>query len=564
MKKPASFINTIVGNREQMEPDRYFITVTCLVASIFLFVLCAIHLIMNFSYKPVLFAGGSSLVMLGLYYFIRFKRCLFWPKVILTFFGLIMLDFTWYAKFLSNGPVLFFILIFGALVIWVWEGKSLIIMLSFYALNILVLFIIDYNAPEYLFNYPDDRKRSVDIFLSFILYATLMIFLLYVVKQEFTRQKEKAIRSDKLKSAFLANMSHEIRTPMNAIVGFSRLLQMDITNDNKNKYSRIIQSSSDNLLRLINDIIDLSKIEAGDMEIKYADLNLKDVFTELMDMYKIELAKREKQDITLDFTLPGKDLFIHSDALRLKQVLINLLDNAIKYTDQGKILFAVEKKDKKLVFSVKDTGSGIKAEDQKRIFDQFTKVDYHDLNIGGTGIGLSIVVRIVEMLKGEIWLNSLEGEGSHFYFAIPYLPPTGNLAEILKSKEIKSSVSNGNAKTVMVVEDDESSFLLLEALLYMLEVNFHHVTNGKEAIQYVLENPDIRLILMDIKLPIMDGYEVTREIKKLNPGIIVIAQTAYAMMGDEEKAYSAGCDEYLTKPLNLNKLQDLIAKYLVH
>ena len=215
MTKFDSVYRAIVGDIDQISSERHFVTLSTIVASIFLFGLCFVHILMGLKVAPVMLAGSSSLVMLGLYYFVRFRKCLYIPKVILTGLGLIMLDFTWYSKFLSNGPVLFFILIFAALVIWVWQGKCLVILLAFYFLNLAVLGIIDSHAPEYLFKYPNPDKRSLDIFLSFFLYSSLLIILLLFIKKEFTRQKENAIKSDKLKSAFLANMSHEIRTPMN-------------------------------------------------------------------------------------------------------------------------------------------------------------------------------------------------------------------------------------------------------------------------------------------------------------------------------------------------------------
>lgn len=412
-------MSKVIGDREQMETERYFLSVTCFFASLFLIILCGVHLVMGLKLAPVFFAGGSSLVIFGLYYFVRFQKCLFYPKLVLTFFGLIMLDFTWYAKYLSNGPILFFIMIFGALVIWVWEGKSLAFMLIFYFLNVVVLFLIDYYAPEYLFDYPGDKKRSVDIFLSFYLYASLMIFLLYVVKRQFIWQKEKAIKSDKLKSAFLANMSHEIRTPLNAIIGFSQLLCMENNSTTNQKYTSIIERSGDNLIRLINDIIDLSKIEAGDMQMLPEKFDIREIFEELKAYYTSELVKRGKTEVKLDYILPEKDFEIFSDAFRIEQILSNLLDNAMKFTERGEIIYSLEKTKEKLEFFVRDSGTGIKTENQQAVFNQFTKFNYRNLNPEGTGIGLSIAKRIVEMLKGEIWFESIEGKGTTFYFTIP-------------------------------------------------------------------------------------------------------------------------------------------------
>jgi signal transduction histidine kinase len=383
---------------------------------------------MGLKIAPIFIAGGSSLVMFGLYLLLRFGNCLYIPKLILSIFGLIMLDLTWYTKYLSNGPVLFFILIFAALVIWVWDGKCLIRLLIFYFLNLAVLGIIDSNAPEYLFKNADPGKRSLDIYLSFFLYSSLLIFLLYIVKKEFIRQREKAMKSDKLKSAFLANMSHEIRTPMNAIVGFSQLLNDGVGSDSKQQYISIIQNSSNNLLRLINDIIDLSKIEAEDLEIKLSEISIRELFIELNEVYSSEIQKREKIDIQISYKLPDDDINVQSDSLRLKQILSNLLNNALKFTTHGTIIFSCEKKGRELVFSVSDTGTGIPEEDQSKIFDRFTKFNYQGMNTEGTGIGLSITEKLVSLLNGRIWFNSIFGKGSDFFFSIPYIAPKKHLS----------------------------------------------------------------------------------------------------------------------------------------
>jgi signal transduction histidine kinase len=419
---------SLFGNLDQISSERYGITLTCFVASIFLLILCVFHIFMGLKIAPIFIAGGSSLVMFGLYLLLRFGNCLYIPKLILSIFGLIMLDLTWYTKYLSNGPVLFFILIFAALVIWVWDGKCLIRLLIFYFLNLAVLGIIDSNAPEYLFKNADPGKRSLDIYLSFFLYSSLLIFLLYIVKKEFIRQREKAMKSDKLKSAFLANMSHEIRTPMNAIVGFSQLLNDGVGSDSKQQYISIIQNSSNNLLRLINDIIDLSKIEAEDLEIKLSEISIRELFIELNEVYSSEIQKREKIDIQISYKLPDDDINVQSDSLRLKQILSNLLNNALKFTTHGTIIFSCEKKGRELVFSVSDTGTGIPEEDQSKIFDRFTKFNYQGMNTEGTGIGLSITEKLVSLLNGRIWFNSIFGKGSDFFFSIPYIAPKKHLS----------------------------------------------------------------------------------------------------------------------------------------
>jgi signal transduction histidine kinase len=553
---------SLFGDLDQISSEKYFITLTSFIAAVFLLILCIVHIFMGLKVAPVILAGTSSLVMLFLYLFLRFRNCLYIPKVILTGLGLIMLDFTWYSKYLSNGPVLFFILIFAALVIWVWEGKCLAILLAYYFLNLAVLGIIDSNAPEYLFKYPDPAKRSMDIYFSFFLYSSLLIILLYIVKKEFLRQKEKAMNSDKLKSAFLANMSHEIRTPMNAIVGFSQLLGEDTGSENRKKYIDIIQNSGDNLLRLINDIIDLSKIEAEDLKIKHSELSIKELFNELKDVYSIELLKREKNDVQFIYNLPDEDIIIQSDSLRLKQVLSNLLNNALKFTSHGTITLSCEKKGRELIFAVSDTGTGIPVEDQDKIFDRFTRFNYQGMNTEGSGIGLSIAEKLVTLLNGRIWFNSIYGKGSDFFFSLPYIASQKLSASKNKTQKMNLSPAAEIIRHILVVEDDKTSYMLIKEFLRPLNIEIHHVTDGTDAVNFIRANPDTTLILMDLKLPFMDGYDATKAIKLINPKIPIIAQTAYAMLGDKEKALNAGCDHYITKPLDLKKLQELVKPYL--
>jgi signal transduction histidine kinase len=421
MKKADAVITYLIGNRDGKRTEKYFVTVACLVSFVFLMLLAVIHSTMNLKFTPAIIAGASSLVVLGIYLMARFREGLFLPKLTLTIYGLLMLDLAWYFKYLSNGPVLLVILVYGALIIWVWEGRSLLILLAVYYLNLTMLLVVELSAPEYLLNYPEMTVRSLDIYISFFLVSAFVIFLLYLVKTEYISQKDNALRSDKLKSAFLANISHEIRTPMNAIMGFSELLCDKNTDPERSEYFKsIIQESCNNLARLFNDILDLSKIEAGDMPVKKADFSVQKLMMELVEWYRLELGRRKKYGVELDFSVPSGDIIIHSDAFRLKQVLSNLLDNATKFTSRGKISLGCAIEGKELIFSVADTGTGIPSEDRDKIFDRFVKFDYSGNNREGSGIGLSIVDRIVRLLNGRIWLTSVYGKGSVFYVAIPF------------------------------------------------------------------------------------------------------------------------------------------------
>jgi signal transduction histidine kinase/ActR/RegA family two-component response regulator len=562
MSKFRSILTNVIGDVEKIGSERYFITVTTFTASIFLYVLCIIHYAMNLKIAPIFFAGSSATIILGLYFLVRFGNCLFIPKLILSVLGLLMLDITWYSKFLSNGPVLYFILIFGALILWVWEGRSLVFLLVFYFLNLLILFFLDYYAPESLLRYTVPDRRTLDIYLSLTLYSALLIFILFVIKKDFHRQTNKAIQSDKLKSAFLANMSHEIRTPLNSIVGFSQLLKEAPEDKLRSKYYNFIQKSSEQLLNIINDIIDLSKIEAGDLEIRYSSFRIKELFVELYDIFQIELSRSDKRHIHLNYTISHDDLTICSDYFRLKQVLVNLLKNATKFTTEGSVTYSCIEQKKEITFTVSDTGTGIPVEHKEKIFERFVKFNYLGMNHEGSGIGLSIVESILKALNGKIWLESEVGKGSKFYFAIPNKLSYAGYKKMIIQENQRQLTKFSRTKSILVVEDDRPDYQLIKEGLKSLNVEIHNVTDGKDAIDYIKLYPDTDLILMDFKLPYLSGYEATKEIKRICPYIPVIGQTAYAMSGDKERALSAGCDNYITKPLDLVKLQALVESYL--
>jgi signal transduction histidine kinase len=558
MNKLESLFASIFGIKEHEDTDRYFLSMICFTASVFSAILSIMHIIMNLKNEPIFIAASSSLVLLGFYFLIRFGKYLFVPKLIFTIFGLVALDFTWYSKFLSLGPVLFFIFAFGALIIWIWEGKSLFLMLSFYFVNTLVLFAIEYTSTEFEFSYVNLKTRSIDIYLSFILYSSLMIFILSRIKKDFLKQKKRAIESDNLKSAFLANVSHEIRTPMNAIIGFSDLLENETDPDKRDNYIKMIQNSSSGLLELINELIDLSKIEAGDVQLSYSNFSIEELFIELTSIFTLELENKEKKSVKIEYNLLNGDFLIYSDHYRLKQILSNLINNAVKFTSKGVIKFDCINKGSELLFSVSDTGTGIKEEDQLKIFDRFAKFNYQGMNTEGSGIGLSIVEKIVKLFNGQIWFESEWEKGTIFYFKIPVYKNQMS-KEIIENKVDVEKIKLRNG--VLVVEDDKNSGILMNEILKSLDIKAINVENGLEAIEYVKKNSEIQIVLMDLQLPEMNGYDATKEIKKINPHIKVIAQTAYAVVGDREKAIEAGCDDYITKPIDAKKLKDLISKY---
>jgi signal transduction histidine kinase len=264
------------------------------------------------------------------------------------------------------------------------------------------------NAIDHLKKAPAEFGRIGQLFENYV-----------YQKQELQVAKERAEKSDKLKSAFLANMSHEIRTPMNGILGFSELLEDETDEQTRTQYLKMIQSNGDNLMKLLNDLMDLSKIEAGELSLSFSNFSVNDMFIELEKSYKLELEKRHRSNVQLIAEISDTDLIVYSDPYRIRQVLCNFLSNAVKFTVQGKIILSCRLENNEVVFSVSDTGTGIPESDQKNIFERFTKYNYQWLNSEGSGIGLSISEKIVGILNGRIWFTSVYGEGSCFYFSIP-------------------------------------------------------------------------------------------------------------------------------------------------
>ncbi|MGZ2371547.1 PAS domain S-box protein [Ancylomarina sp. YFZ004] len=374
---------------------------------------------------------------------------------------------------------------------------------------------------------------------------------------------EKALESDRLKSAFLANMSHEIRTPMNGIMGFIDLLnQPNLSHSEINTYSDIINKSSDRLLNTINDIIDLSRVEAGEVLISNTAISIQSVMNEIYNFHSPE-AELKGLSFSLEPSLSPKQINIITDSDKLHGILTNLVKNAIKYTEKGSITFGYSLKNNCIEFFVDDTGIGIQKDRTRAIFNRFEQADIGNRRaFEGSGLGLAISKAYAEMLGGEIWVKSELGKGSVFYFTLPYKSETTkeNSAknEILPPLEL----SPINSLKILIVEDDEVSRELISITVQKFGKEIIFARTGAEAVSSCLENPDIDLVLMDIQLPEMDGYEATRKIRKFNKDLTIVAQTAYAIEGDKQKAIEAGCNDYISKPINKTLLLEIISKHV--
>lgn len=421
-----------------------------------------------------------------------------------------------------------------------------------------------------------NRKKNGELFWEFCSISPIFddtgdITHFIAIKEDITNQKsliedyldarKKAEESDNLKTAFLQNMSHELRTPLNGIMGFSALLASgEFAPDEVGNYAGIINKNSNRLLNLINNIVDLSKIDAGTAE---KDANQVSPVARINDVVNKFSGEAEKSALTLKTVIPGKyeSLTFITDAGKLDQILTHLVSNAIKFTREGSVEIGFNIESDFIVFFVKDTGIGISSENFDHIFDRFYQVNT-SMSRGheGAGLGLSLCKGFVELQGGKIWVESNPGIGSVFYFTLPLgikLVP-----ENIQMQKLTSTAEERLPAKILIAEDEVSIFQFLSIILGKRNYQILHAVDGSEAITLFKNNPNINLILMDIKMPIMDGYKATQVIRDLDPAIPIIAITAYAMAGDREKALGAGCTDYLAKPLRREDLLKKIDQYL--
>lgn len=384
--------------------------------------------------------------------------------------------------------------------------------------------------------------------------------------------KEQALESDRLKSAFLANMSHEIRTPMNGILGFAELLKdADLTGKQQQEYVGIIEGAGARMLNIINQIIDLSRIQSGLVTASFIKTNINEKIEYVYTFFKPEVAAKGLK-FSFKTALPVSEANILTDPEKIYALLINIVKNAIKYTSKGAIEFGYEvvhMGNKPFVqFFVKDTGIGIAKDRQEAVFERFVQADIEDrMAYQGAGLGLAISKSYVEMLGGKIWVESMKGVGSTFYFTIPY--NTGPKEKIISKKTISTDGATNNANPIdsvlkiLIAEDDKASETLLKIMVSVFGTNILTAQTGREAIEICRNNPDIDLILMDIQMPEMNGYKATQLIRQFNKEVVIVAQTAYGLAGDREKSIEAGCNDYISKPINKSELLAIIHKHFI-
>ncbi len=407
---------------------------------------------------------------------------------------------------------------------------------------------------------------SITIAILLLTISLLNNFLKFKIKQktkELHIAKENAEESDRLKTNFIRNISHEIRTPMNGIIGFSEFLNNpDLTPDERQEYTRIIINSGKQLMSIIEDILEISKLRSKQVKVNVEKTNLIVLLNALFSIFEIK-AKEKNIDLYLENGFSEDQNLILIDKSKLNKILSNLLDNAIKFTNEGYVKINYKIENQFIIISIEDTGIGINSKDQENIFRSFSQSEKEiSKNYGGLGLGLTLAKENIALIGGRIKFKSKEGKGSTFTITLPHNPVQSNI--IRTSIEHKKKYSGVEKQIILIAEDGEVNFLFLKTVLIkMQDYDFviHRAKDGKEAVNLCEYNSNIDLVLMDIKMPIMDGYDATKHIKKLRPKLPVIAQTAYSTEEDIQKALDAGCDDFISKPVDRKILKPILKKY---
>ncbi|MEZ5198544.1 MAG: ATP-binding protein [Bacteroidales bacterium] len=616
-------VKNLIDNPEEFSLEHRFFIVSCFVGGMAGLLATVINLALSLQVLLTLTTSAITIIYF-LFYYLSLKKQIFKGLVFpYVFISLLTLSYVWFMNAGSSGPVSYVIVTALLVYIVLTRGNQRHIVVAVVLLTLFILLLWEYLYPEIVVDYTNPKSKLLDIYFTAFFSIGLIAFIAsYIMKnyhderelvlkqrdkiidqnkeiketekelllhkehleelveqrtlelekanKELIASKEKAEESDRLKTAFLSNMSHEIRTPMNAIIGFSSLLkEPETSKENFEKYIQIINNKGNLLLNIINDIIDIAKVEAGEIEIHKSKCNIYELFDELYTTYRKSMELADKSHIVFRIKKPktGYDIIIETDPARLKQILSNLIDNAIKFTDHGFIeagySFGEVNDDQIVVFYVKDSGIGISDENKQIIFNRFRQIDEsHTRSSGGTGLGLAISKNLVALLGGDLKVDSIPGKGSTFSFSIPLDRLNVKVKDSGGRNEGQSFKKKWRNKTILIVEDNNASYFLLKNYLLETEADLILAKDGEKAVQLCKDNNDIDLVLMDIQLPIMNGYEATEQIKEIRKGLPIIAQTAHALPEDSIKSKNAGCDEHLSKPFSKEELLSTIGKYL--
>ena len=561
----ANYEKNQLEEEEWFSFEKHFLIPLSLTAIFFAFVSICLNVILGFKWVLTVIPFVSIAIFLAVYYMAKKGYHVLFAKWLFIGATLIIINLVWYYNYGGRGPWLFLLVLLYSYLIFMMSGRQLLLLSILLVINILTLFLYEYQHPTILGNYPSEKARILDFYSAILLSGATAYVLMTMAKRAYLTQYKKAKIADKLKSSFLANMSHEIRTPLNAIVGFSNLLaDGTIKEEEKELYVSIINTSNETLLQLIDDILDVSMIEANQVKINKEHFSVNELMQNLEKTYTPIIQKKRGKAVTLKLDIPKDTFLITSDPIRINQVMINLLNNAVKFTEKGSITFGFSPQGDQLRFFVKDTGIGIQKNHIDYLFDRFYKIEDNNKKLyRGTGIGLYLCKKITEMLGGSIHVTSEFGKGSEFFF---FLPASELAIEPAKANVLFKTGNSKNVQlskgTVLIIEDDPSSRVYFKKVLEELQLRILEAAGGHEGVKVFRENPQISVVLLDIRLPGVSGFDILKELKKIRPEVPVIAQTAFAMTGDREKCMAAGFDDYISKPVKKDKLIALLQKHI--
>ncbi|MGQ8335882.1 ATP-binding protein [Sunxiuqinia sp. A32] len=419
-KLTARYLKYIFGSSETHQFEGRVIMATCLIISISGLVIAITNFLLGID-VVMIYVSLMMLLIFGLfYYWARFWGVSTLLYYLISFLGIVILNFSWYFNYGSRGPILAVFIILGAFFVFIWDKRRVILVSSILFLNILTLLFIELNNPDVVGHYPSELTRVADVYIGLFITIILIMAFSIILKQTYLKEYQRARKADMLKSAFIANMSHEIRTPLNAIIGFSSLLvDEDFDQNKKEDFNRHIETNSNYLLGLIEDIIDLSKIEVDEMVFKNEKIEIPHMFENLKASFSNILNTEKKESLAINYEFQESCSTVISDSMRLEQVLRNLINNAIKFTHEGMVSFGCRLLDNELTFYVRDTGIGIREQNMEKIFERFTKIDEDSETLSrGAGIGLFLSKQLVRKMGGSIWVDSVYGVGTTFYFTI--------------------------------------------------------------------------------------------------------------------------------------------------
>ena len=554
----------LFGSTEQFSMEHRLLNGFMLFGSILGFTFLGFNILLGLGNILIFLTATAGCFLLFLYYRSRFHKDYKLTLYLSTIFILLMLSVLWLENAGSDGPIAYLYFALLVFVILFFKKPFNFIMIFILGLTITSLYIIEFYFPEVVTPYPEGVNRTLDHLSVYIPVIIIISFFIYHTREYYFSEKKKAETSDKLKTSFLANMSHEIRTPMNSIIGFSQLLSENPDPETQKKYVDLILESGDSLLTLINEILDISQIEAGQSKLFPKNFNLEQLLSDLWDSFETERIKNKKNNIKLILaeTEGVRVKTMYADPFRLRQVLSNLINNALKFTDSGKVSFGYSLlAGNKIRFCVEDTGIGIASENIEAIFHRFFKLE-EDMNrlYRGTGLGLAICKQIVEMMGGKLLVKSELSKGSQFFFDLTLY--TGWEDMEVKSFHEKTKSYTWKRKRILIAEDEELNFKLFHEIFKFTGVEIVRATTGREAVDIFKGKAGFNLLILDLKMPKMSGMEAMKEIRKLDPKIPAIAVTAYALQEDKLKCLSVGFNEFIAKPFRKMEFLETVEKYM--